>query len=103
MIMGSDLKATFFTGLSAYNGVLGTNIDPPTEESAASDKILFAVTRNSSNAVGSDETGNLGGVIEVPPGATILMGGIGNWQDGNISSCWMQVQRPNGEYLNVAT
>jgi len=101
--MSSNLKTTYFYAPYSYVGVIGTNIDSPTQQSAPRDKILFAATRTSPSAAETDETGSQVNVIDVPEGASVFTGGVGNWQDGDLSGCWMQVQQPNGAYLNVAT
>lgn len=96
----SNLKATNFVSGDSYVGVLGTNIVNPEQVKTSRDKLLFEATRASSEAGSS---GGLGSGIDVPSGASVLMGGIGDWQIGEIADCWMIVQKPNGSYVNQAS
>ena len=98
----SNLKAVGFSAADSYVGVLGTNVVDPQQGGGGTsrEKLLFAATQNGTEA---DTSGSVTTDIVVPSGTSIFMGGIGNWQTGEIADCWLQVQKPNGDYVNVAT
>lgn len=92
----SVARVSFF-GTGDFEGILGTNIAPITASPEDTGMNLSSLVDSGTPV--PDRAGS----FTVLEGTTFLIGGVGSWQDGEVSNASFWIKDPNGALMNTTT